>query len=227
MPPTAKKKQNPPPAYIQVMTTKEKIECHFNPEKITVKRSNGWENLEMPGKGVGTAVFKGTGPSSFDIDDLVFDTTDTGEPVTKITDKLLGLMDRDPKVPGTNKKSNNARPPTVKFGWGQMVSMECVLDSVEVEYTYFSAQGTPLRAEVKLALRQFKDDPKTRQNPTSGTPFPHKVHRMLPGETLDRISSHYYGDPNRWRALAGANGIEDPLTIRPGSLLIIPEITSL
>jgi nucleoid-associated protein YgaU len=49
----------------------------------------------------------------------------------------------------------------------------------------------------------------------------------MPGETLDRISAQYYGDATRWRALANANGIEDPLSVRPGSLLVIPEITAL
>jgi nucleoid-associated protein YgaU len=50
---------------------------------------------------------------------------------------------------------------------------------------------------------------------------------MMPGETLDRISARYYGDSNEWRSIAAANGIEDPLAVRPGSLLMIPEITSL
>ena len=40
------------------------------------------------------------------------------------------------------------------------------------------------------------------QNPTSGTPDPHRVHRVQPGETLDRISAKYYGDSTRWRAIA-------------------------
>jgi nucleoid-associated protein YgaU len=49
------------------------------------------------------------------------------------------------------------------------------------------------------------------------------VHRVQPGETLDRISARYYGDPTRWRDLALANDIEDPLGLRPGSLLSVPQ----
>jgi len=66
----------------------------------------------------------------------------------------------------------------------------------------------------------------TRQNPTSGTPRPHRVHRVQRGETLDRISAKYYGDSTRWRLLADANGIEDPLGIRPGSLITVPQLGS-
>jgi nucleoid-associated protein YgaU len=62
-----------------------------------------------------------------------------------------------------------------------------------------------------------------RQNPTSGTPHPHRTHVVSPGETLDRIAAVYYGDGTRWRAIAVANGISDPLAIAPGTLLSIPE----
>jgi nucleoid-associated protein YgaU len=72
-----------------------------------------------------------------------------------------------------------------------------------------------------MASRAF-----TKQNPTSGTPEPHRVHRVQPGETLDRISARYYGDSTRWRLLADANGVEDPLSIRPGSLLSVPLLGS-
>jgi nucleoid-associated protein YgaU len=78
-----------------------------------------------------------------------------------------------------------------------------------------------------MELRQFEPSQAFGpQNPTSGTPRPHRVHRVLPGETLDRISARYYGDSNRWRLLARANGIEDPLAIRPGSLLSVPRMES-
>ena len=52
------------------------------------------------------------------------------------------------------------------------------------------------------------------------------MHRVQPGETLDRISAKYYGDSTRWRQIAAANGITDPLAIRVGSLLSIPRSTA-
>jgi len=61
------------------------------------------------------------------------------------------------------------------------------------------------------------------QNPTSGTPRPHRVHRVQPGETLDRIAAAHLGDATSWRVIAQANGIEDPLAVKPGTLLAIPE----
>ena len=47
---------------------------------------------------------------------------------------------------------------------------------------------------------------------------------MRTGETLDRIAATYYGDASRWRAVAAANGVEDPLNLPPGTVLSIPRL---
>ncbi len=92
-----------------------------------------------------------------------------------------------------------------------------------MKLVYFSATGVPLRARVQVTLRQYEqDDAFGPQNPTSGTPWPHTVHRVSPGETLDRIAAQHYADPTAWRVIADANQIHDPLSVRPGILLAIP-----
>jgi len=203
-----------------------KIECMFNPETLTVTRGNRWDTKASgPGRGATRMKYMGADNGSFDLD-LWFDTTDTGAPVTYITKKLMQAMEVDKDLPGTNKRASNARPPWVEFHWGkQFVSYKSVITTCSVTFTYFSSDGIPLRAKATLALKQYEEGKAFgAQNPTSGTPRPHRVHRVQPGETLDRISARYYGDSTRWRQLAIANRVEDPLTIRPGSLLSVPEL---
>ena len=154
---------------------------------------------------------------------LMFDTTDSGDAVTRHTGKVLKLMDVDASLPGTDPQTNNARPPYVVFHWGNLHSFKAVVSSLNLQFTYFSSTGVPLRAKVDLSLTQFAQSSAFGpQNPTSGTPEPHRVHRVQPGETLDRISARYYGDSTRWRTIATANGVVDPLALRTGSLLSIP-----
>jgi len=50
------------------------------------------------------------------------------------------------------------------------------------------------------------------------------VHRLVHGETLDRVAAKHYADSTRWRLIAEANGIVDPLTLSPGMLLVVPEL---
>jgi nucleoid-associated protein YgaU len=99
-----------------------------------------------------------------------------------------------------------------------------VVEALGLKFTYFSSDGTPLRAQASLTLRQFSDEPWPPQNPTSGTPHPHSVHYVLPGETLDRIAATRYGDATRWRVLAEANRVIDPLALEPGTPLVVPEL---
>lgn len=214
------------------------IPCMFNPEKFTITKSNKWEpagggdtNIHTePGapprpKVAPLLEFRSADSAKISGLELWFDTTDTGRPVTSYTDKIMAKMEISKKLSGRSKAKGNERPPTVIFGWGKMTSFPAVINDISVSFEYFSSNGDPLRARVTLTLTQARPvDGFKFTNPTSGTPMPHRVHRVQRGETLDRISAQYYGDSTRWRTLAAANGIEDPLGLRPGSLISVPEL---
>jgi LysM repeat protein len=198
------------------------LPCMFNPETLTISRTNSWTSTPSQSE-IFTEQFYGGGEATSMTLNLLFDTTSDGSAVTKYTDAVLKLMDPDPDLPGSDESSNNVRPPTVTFHWGEIATNPSVVKTVEVKFTYFSNTGTPLRAEVTLTMTEFISDLiQEPQNPTSGTPEPHRVHRVQRGETLDRIAARYYGESTRWRDLAVLNQIEDPLALRPGSLLSIP-----
>ncbi len=204
----------------------ERVPCLYNPETVSMGRRNSWLSNPMPGKGVPSLRYGGAGGGWLRLD-LEFDTTAEGTAVTKHTGKIMGLMDIKADLPGTDEATNNARPPTVVFHWGDLHSFKSVVADLQLAFTYFSSGGVPLRASMQLELQQYEPSQAFGpQNPTSGTPKPGRVHRVQPGETLDRISARYYGDATRWRLLATANGLEDPLSLRPGTLLDVPRLES-
>jgi hypothetical protein len=210
-------------AYLEVETG-ARIDCMFNPTTFAFSTSNNWNGPAEPGRDTPTLRFAGGAGGTFSLS-LVFDTTGVGTTVTEYTNKLLTLMKIDPALPGYDEADSNGRPPWVKFHWGtHLHSFRAVINSANVTFTYFSAEGTPLRANVELSLTQYEpDDNWGRQNPTSGTPKPKRTHQVQVGDTLDRIAARYYGDSTRWRDIATLNGIADPLDLPPGRLLSIPE----
>lgn len=213
-------------AFLEIEGNSATVPCMFNPAEFSVSRANSWHGESLAGQGVPSLQYRGAQSGSMSLS-LTFDTTDTGDAVTKHTGRILTLMDVDPSLPGTDPQSNNARPPYVIFHWGNMHSFKAVVASLNLQFVYFSSTGIPLRAKVDLALTQYEESNAFGpQNPTSGTPQPHRVHRVQPGETLDRIAARYYGDPTRWRQIASANGIVDPLALRNGSLLSVPRLGS-
>lgn len=216
---------SPDKAYLEIEGG-EQVPCLFNPAQLQVSRSNEWAGDNRPGRGVPTLRFTGSNSGSISLS-LFFDTTSDGTPVTRYTGKVLGLMDIDPSLPGSNESTGNVRPPYVTFHWGDLHSFKAVVTSAELTFTYFSSSGVPLRATMSLSLLQYEEsDAFGPQNPTSGTPQPQRVHRVQSGETLDRIAARYYGDSTQWRTLADANGIPDPLALRPGSLISVPRVDS-
>jgi LysM repeat protein len=212
-------------AYLEVESG-TRIECMFNPSKFSFSQSNRWETDKIPGRPTPTMRFTGGDGGSFSLS-LVFDTTGTGVAVSTHTGKLLKLLDVDTSLAGYDAARNNGRPPWVKFHWGTSLhSFKAVVKSIEISFTYFSSAGLPLRANVEMSLEQYEPDANWGpQNPTSGTPKPNRTHQVQVGDTLDRISARYYGDSTKWRVIASANGIADPLDLPPGRLIAIPERT--
>lgn len=210
-------------AYLEVETG-ARVDCMFNPTTFSFATQNRWESDQIPGKNTPSLRYAGGAGGSFSLS-LTFDTTHDGKAVTIHTNKLLKLMEVDESLAGYDADKNNGRPPWVKFHWGtHLHSFKAVITSANVTFTYFSNEGLPLRANVELSLEQYESDANWGpQNPTSGTPNPKRTHQVQVGDTLDRIAGKYFGDPTRWRDIATLNGIADPLELKPGRLLSIPE----
>lgn len=49
---------------------------------------------------------------------------------------------------------------------------------------------------------------------------------MQDGDSLPAIAYRAYGDATRWRVIAEANGIDNPLHVRRGAALIVPTLES-
>jgi hypothetical protein len=200
------------------------VPCMFNPSELTISRSTSWGGGETKGGNAPELRFQGGQSGTLSLS-LTFDTTATGRDVSTHTNRLLALMDVDPALPGTDRQRNSGRPPIVQFHWGKMHSFRAIVERVQVRYTYFADSGMPLRAKAEVSLKQYKDE-KTRplQNPTSHTDLLHATHRVVAGETLDRIAARHYRDPSQWRVIAEANGVLDPLDLAPGTVLAVPEL---
>jgi hypothetical protein len=202
----------------------ERIDVHFNPAELTIAKSVSWNAGQAKGRNSPELRFQGGQPGTLNMS-LILDTTGTGRPVTEVTDKLLALLQVDAGLPGADPGRRSARPPWVEFHWGSLHSFRAVMEKLQIVYTFFAADGMPLRAKAEVTLKQWNDeDNLPLQNPTSGTPLPHTVHHLLPGETLDRVAARHYRDSTRWRVIADANGIDDPIRIAAGTALVIPQL---
>jgi nucleoid-associated protein YgaU len=196
------------------------LECYFNPTEYSISKSNDWKYKSVTGTSFSPPEFGGGQPRQIELS-LLFDQTfpPFTMPVRESTAALLDMME----VPsGKTGGSPTAVPPFVTFEWGRLVFKgACV--SLSVTYKLFEPNGDPLRADVKLTLKQA-EAAQQGQNPTTRASAGYGVHRVRDGDTLPSISYQAYGDATKWRLIAEANGVDNPLHLRRGSALSLPRL---
>ena len=207
------------------------IDCWFNPKEYTIAKANQWEVKPVTGVALPTAQYGGGQPRKLSLQ-LLFDSTDSDSlDVSDVTAKLFKMMEAQASL-GSGKGKNSGRPPMVTFVWGSTVTFKAVADNLSVQYTLFRADGTPVRAQAQLSLIQAdkamdKSSGKGKskpQNPTTRAQPGLGSHTVRDGDSLASIAFAHYRDPRRWRAIAEANGIDDPLRLKRGTVLSIPNV---
>jgi nucleoid-associated protein YgaU len=214
-----------PPAKLTItnLTANKSIECKFNPKQLSLSKRASWVQRETKKKDVPRVNFGGGNPATMSLE-LLFDTTDTGDDVrTKYTDFLLGLLEIDE----TKKDQNNKplhEPPDCRLTWGSVLSLVVIVESVDLTFTFFLNNGTPVRATARLSLKQKIDEnQQSGQNPTTRTEA-RKTWVVHEGQRLDWIAYQEYGNPAYWRHIAETNNLADPGTLRAGQILRLPPL---
>ena len=115
------------------------------------------------------------------------------------------------------------RPPKVTFQWGSL-NFQGVLAKVSHTYTMFTESGMPVRAKVNLSFKSiFPPSEKRRASPFE-SPDRTRYRVIREGMQLWDIAYMEYGDPDLWKMIAKANGILNPLDIRPGTTIKLPAL---
>jgi nucleoid-associated protein YgaU len=196
------------------------LECYFNPTEYSISKSNDWKYKSVTGTSFSPPEFGGGQPRQVELS-LLFDQTfpPYTMPVRESTAALLDMME----VPsGKTGGSPTAVPPFITFEWGRLV-FKGACTSLSITYKLFQPNGDPLRADVKLTLKQAAAI-QPGQNPTTRASAGYGVHRVRDGDTLPSISYAAYGDATKWRLIAEANRVDNPLHLRRGTALSVPRL---
>jgi hypothetical protein len=213
----------------------ETIEALFNPTEFNITKTNDWSFDAIKGTSLPKGKFGGGKPREMQVvlllDRTLPDPGPSAAPapsVKDITDKLFKMMD----VPSGGRAGGpKSVPPLVTFQWGEMIPFKAACPSLMVTYQLFEPNGTPIRADVKLSLIQAEtasskssNSPAKKGNPTTRSTGGLGIHVVRDGDSLPSIAHDAYGDPNHWRVIAEANGIDNPLHLRRGTALDLPRV---
>nr|WP_260848965.1 LysM peptidoglycan-binding domain-containing protein [Streptomyces sp. SLBN-118] len=195
-----------------------RITFQFNPKELSLTKSAKWVRKTARGaKTAGPPEFNGAEPSKLTLE-MFLDATDTHDGHVVKTVKQL----TDCCIPTSeSRQQKKASPPWVIFYWGRFTGFTAYVSQVQVKYSLFGPGGQPLRATCQVTLEEISGET-PGQNPTSGALAARRVHRVVDGDTVASLAWREYGSPNAWRAIAEANGIDDPMRLRPGTELLLP-----
>lgn len=192
----------------------------FNPKEYTLQKSASWQRSPVRGAAQ-TAMpeFTGAQPRALALE-MFLDSTDSDSgDVAGDIELLLSCLTPLPDTVDANRPS----PPFVRFSWGSTIAFIGVVRSVSARFTLFRPDGTAVRATCDLQLEELPMHT-PRQNPTSGGSGAPRLHAFVAGDSLASIAYHRYGDPERWRMVAEANGVDDPARIPLGDRIVIPSL---
>lgn len=192
--------------------TGEEVAVLFNPTEYAVEKGNQYAEIAIPGLEAPLLQFSRGNARTLTMD-LFLDTSETGQDVRVHTKRITSFLDIDPETHA---------PPVCRFVWGGGESFTGVLERATQRFTMFLADGTPVRATVGVALKEFRTG-LNREKPLQ-SPDRTKVRTMGEGDSLWLLAAREYGDPAQWRFIARESGIVNPRRVKAGTDLVIPPI---
>lgn len=185
----------------------------FNPTQYSLDRGNQISELGVPGLAAPVLQYVRGNARTLSME-LFFDTYEAGTDVRKHTGKIYGLLDI---------VAAKHRPPICTFAWGQF-NLKCLLERVSGRFTLFLEDGTPVRATLNVSFKEYLEVEVLVKGPPTQSADHAKTYVVRRGDTLSSIAAAEYDDPAMWRTIATANGIADPMSVRPGAVLKLPAV---
>ena len=202
--------------------------CQFNPEEFHINSRGKFTKETRQGEDSPLVQFMGGSVSTLDLK-LYFDTSTSYElggnipiPTKKkpedVNSYVSVLMDL------VKIRGKLHRPPLVTFCWGS-VEVSGVVINIDAQYVAFEADGMPVRAEVTMQLMTMALEPmdEMKLSPKE-SPDRSKSILLTEDSSLWDIAEREYGDAGKWREIADANDIMDPLCVPSGIRLRVPAL---
>jgi hypothetical protein len=200
---------------------KKTFTFEFNPSELTLRQGAQWKRTTSAAVRDGALPeFMGPDPREMNVE-IFLDSSDkpSGTTVLKKVESLLSCCE----VTAKSLAAKQPSPPWVVFQWGSFSTARftAYVSSVDVTYSLFGTTGVPIRAACRMTLHEIPSRTEG-QNPTSGALTARSVHRVVAGDSLQSLAWREYGNASAWRAIAEANGIDDPTRLPTGTELVLP-----
>lgn len=217
----------------------------INPETVNEKYEVKYNETSSPGSTSAELKFDKVLPQTYDLD-LVFDGTGLLTDDNSLGTNMLGniasdltgldLVEEPESVPDQIKKfkevvleydDNVHQPRYVVLIWGQTdkdALFKGRLTNLDITYTLFHPDGTPLRAKAKATFKQSITVADQNSEKSNNSPDLTHVRIVKEGDTLPLMTHRIYGDSKYYLEVARVNNLKNFRSLEVGSKIIFPPI---
>lgn len=192
----------------------------LNPENLKRQQSIEYNSQQAPDSSSSSQKYKST-PSDKLSFDFVIDCTGI------VDSKRVNMqeeIDTLEKIVYTyNGKIH--RPNFVKLLWGKTFTFKCVLNSLDISYTLFKPDGSPLRAKLSLSFSEYISPSTVKKLDKQESPDVTHMHQMTDGENLPQVCHKIWSDAHYYIEAAKYNRLNKFRNIKGGKDLYFPPIT--
>jgi len=206
------------------------FEAMFNPSSFKRSYKTNWHYKEQqpinnsapelvytssdPGRLVIDLLLDGTGVDQMGVMTLLGSNTTVSKRITKFLDVAY---DYDGKA---------HEPNCLVVEWGSL-NFPCRLESVDINYTNFDRDGTPLRAELAASFISDEEAERTLAKEDKKSPDLTHVRIAREGDTLPLLASAVYGSSAYYLDVARFNKLDNFRSLTAGQQIVFPPLVSL
>ena len=194
----------------------------FNPASFAMRHENvfqGQQGINTSGR---RARYAHTQASTLQFD-LVLDGTGVVEGASKksVAAQIQDLLELCFYMDG---KIHEPKYLKIQWGEGALKDFDCRLQALDIEYTAFDRNGTPLHATLKTTFVADLDPAKRVRQEGKNSPDLSHVRVVKAGDTLPLLAKEIYGAAHYYLRVAQANHLDDFRNLTPGQALIFPPL---
>lgn len=191
----------------------------INPESIKWKRNIDYNLQQSAGSSSASQKYKST-PSDELSFEIVIDCT--GVVDVKRVNMAKEIGDLEKIIFKYNGKIH--RPNYVKIQWGKSMIFKSVLKNMDVSYTLFKPDGSPLRAKVALSFGQYIAPAEVEKKDKPESPDMSHMVDVVQGDTLPGLCDRIWNDDSYYIQVAEYNGLNKFRQLKGGNRLVFPPI---
>lgn len=198
----------------------------INPESFTKNYKIELDQQRGHGNHGTDPRFKSTVPEQLRLD-FVLDGTETmqgytypvadGVELKEVKDQLNAFL-----AAVYDFKDEIHRPRFLKLFWGEDMRFPCILSNLDINYTLFHPDGSPLRVKISATFLNYLAQIARTARERKRSPDLTHYRKGTAGDRLDLLTYKIYNDSKYFLQVGKANGLTSVRNLKPGIDLYFP-----